>query len=135
VLWQTAGRIGAHRLQPFVPELLDRLALFGELTLAPAVDKQLRRASAATLGRLLAPARARYPARGPVQSWTELVTLQVLPGAQRTMRVDGGMERARQATTGNCPTGRWTVLRRGPDEILFEWETRGCPRVEDRPSA
>jgi hypothetical protein len=64
VLWQTAGRIGAHRLQPFVPELLDRLARFGELPLAPAVDKLLRHASAATLGRLLAPARARYPARG-----------------------------------------------------------------------
>ncbi len=64
VLWQTAGRIGAHRLQPFVPELLDRLARFGELTLAPAVDKLLRHASAATLGRLLAPARARHPARG-----------------------------------------------------------------------
>ncbi len=25
VLWQASGRIGAHRLQPFVPELLDRL--------------------------------------------------------------------------------------------------------------
>ena len=64
VLWQTAGRIGAHRLQPFVPELLDRLAVFGELTPAPAVDKLLRQASAATLGRLLAPARSRYPVRG-----------------------------------------------------------------------
>jgi hypothetical protein len=64
VLWQTAGRIGAHRLQPFVPELLDRLAVFGELLPPPAVDKLLRQASAATLGRLLAPARGRYPARG-----------------------------------------------------------------------
>lgn len=64
VLWQTAGRIGAHRLQPFVPELLDRLAVFGELLLAPEIDKLLRQASAATLGRLLAPARGRYPARG-----------------------------------------------------------------------
>lgn len=57
-------RIGAHRLQPFVPELLDRLALCGELALAPAVDKRLRQASAAPLTRLLAPARGRYPARG-----------------------------------------------------------------------
>jgi hypothetical protein len=64
VLWQTAGRIGAHRLQPFVPELLDRLTGLGELTLAPAVDTWLRHASAATLGRLLAPGRACYPARG-----------------------------------------------------------------------
>ena len=36
----------------------------GELTPAPAVDKLLRQASAATLGRLLAPARSRYPVRG-----------------------------------------------------------------------
>jgi hypothetical protein len=64
VLWRAAGRIGAHRLQPFVPELLDRLTVCGELPLAPPVDKLLRQASAATLGRLLAPARSRYPARG-----------------------------------------------------------------------
>ena len=25
VLWQASGRIGAHRLHPFLPELLDRL--------------------------------------------------------------------------------------------------------------
>jgi len=44
--------------------LLDLLAFFGELTPAPAVDKLLRHASAATLERSLAPARGRYPARG-----------------------------------------------------------------------
>lgn len=64
VLWQITGRIGPQRLQPFVPELLDRLTLCGELTLPPAVDKLVRQASAATLGRLLAPARAHYPVRG-----------------------------------------------------------------------
>jgi len=45
VLWQASGRIGAHRLHPFVGELLDRLTLYGELTLTPALDKQLRQAS------------------------------------------------------------------------------------------
>lgn len=64
VLWEAAGQIGAHRLQPFVPELLDRLAQCAELVVAPAVDKLVRQASAATLGRLLAPARAQRPARG-----------------------------------------------------------------------
>ena len=64
ILWQASGRIGAHRLQPFVPELLDRLLRCGELTLAPAVDKLVRQASRPTLGRLLGPARARYPLRG-----------------------------------------------------------------------
>ena len=64
VLWQAAGRIGAHRLHPFVPELLERLTQYGELALAPAVDKLLRQASRPTLARLLAPARAQYPRRG-----------------------------------------------------------------------
>jgi hypothetical protein len=64
VLWQASGRIGAHRLQPFVPELLDRLLRCGELTLAPVVDKLVRQASRPTLARLLGPARAQYPLRG-----------------------------------------------------------------------
>jgi hypothetical protein len=51
-------------LQPFVAKLLDRRTVCGEVTIAPAVAERLRQASAATPGRLLAPARARYPARG-----------------------------------------------------------------------
>ena len=35
VLWQASGRIGAHRLHPFLPELLDRLTQCGERALAP----------------------------------------------------------------------------------------------------
>lgn len=64
ILWQAVGRIGAHRLHPFVPELLDRLTRCGELTLPPAVDKLVRQASRPTLARLLAPARMHYPLRG-----------------------------------------------------------------------
>ena len=65
VLWQASGRIGAHRLHPFVPELLDRLLRCGELTLTPAIHALGRRASRPTLARLLGPARAQYPPRGP----------------------------------------------------------------------
>jgi hypothetical protein len=64
VLWQASGRIGAHRLHPFVSELLDRLTECGELALRPDVEKRLRQASRPTLARLLAPARAQYPLRG-----------------------------------------------------------------------
>lgn len=64
VLWQASGRIGAHRLHPFVPELLDRLLQFGELSLLPPVDKLVRQASRSTLARLLEGARAQYPRRG-----------------------------------------------------------------------
>jgi hypothetical protein len=34
VLWQASGRIGAHRLQPLEPELLERLLQGGDLTLS-----------------------------------------------------------------------------------------------------
>ena len=64
VLWQATGQVGSQRLHPFVPELLDRLTRDGELTLAPEVDKLVRHVSPATLGRLLAPARATRPPRG-----------------------------------------------------------------------
>jgi len=64
VRWPACGRIGAHRLPPFVPELLERLTQWGELALPPAVDKRLRQASRPTLARLLAPTRAQYPRRG-----------------------------------------------------------------------
>jgi hypothetical protein len=64
VLWEAAGRIGTHRLHPFVPELLERLVPCEELTVPTALEKQLHQASAATLKRLLAPARAQYPPRG-----------------------------------------------------------------------
>jgi len=68
VVWEAAGRIGPQRLQPFVPDLLDRLTQCGELALAPEVEKLLRQASAATLGRLLAPARGTHPPRGTVST-------------------------------------------------------------------
>ena len=64
VLWQASGRIGAHRLHPFVPELLDRLVQGGELTVPPSVDKGLRQASRATLAWLAEAARATWPRRG-----------------------------------------------------------------------
>jgi hypothetical protein len=64
VLWQASERIGAHRLHPFVPELLDRLLQCGEVSLAPAVDKLVRQASRPTLARLLGGARAQFPRRG-----------------------------------------------------------------------
>jgi hypothetical protein len=64
VLWHASGRIGPHRLHPFVPALLDRLIRCDALSPAPAVDKLLRQVSRPTLARLLAPARAQAPSRG-----------------------------------------------------------------------
>jgi hypothetical protein len=64
VLWEAAGQIGAKRLHPFVGELLERLTTCGELRLSPATAALLRRASMATLERLLTPARQTLPRYG-----------------------------------------------------------------------
>jgi hypothetical protein len=64
VLWEASGEIGAVRLHPFLPELVDRLLAFQALPLAPATAAALRRVSPATLKRLLAPIRATRPPRG-----------------------------------------------------------------------
>ena len=64
VLWEAAGQIGAKRLQPFVPVLLDRLVACHELTVSGATALALRQVSTATLERLLAPARRLVPRRG-----------------------------------------------------------------------
>ena len=54
VVYEAAGGIGARRLHPFVGELASRLTAFGELEIEPETDTLLRRASPATLERLLA---------------------------------------------------------------------------------
>ena len=64
VLWQAVGQIGAKRLQPFVPALLERLIACGELTVRPSTALRLRQVSISTLERLLAPARRTVPRRG-----------------------------------------------------------------------
>jgi hypothetical protein len=64
LVWEAAGQIGTKRLQPFVPELSTRLRACGELALEPATEQRLGQASAATLERLLAPARRTVPPRG-----------------------------------------------------------------------
>ena len=70
---EAAGGIGARRLHPFVGELASRLAQFGELELDCSTEAKLRRASAATLERLLAVHQV--PVRKRVTSLTKAGTL------------------------------------------------------------
>jgi hypothetical protein len=79
VVWQAGGRIGAHRLHPFVGELLERLVQCGELRLAPGVAQLVRQASRPTLARLLASARARYPRRGATTTTPSTWLKQQIP--------------------------------------------------------
>ena len=84
VVHEGAGGIGARRLQPFVGEMAARLAAFGELEIDPATDVLLRRASAATLERLLA--AAQVPIRRRTHSLTKPGTLLRNRIAVRTFR-------------------------------------------------
>ena len=74
-----SGRIGAHRLQPFLPELLERLVGCGELTVSPPVEKLLRQISRPTLARVLEPARAQYPRRGATITHPSHLLRQEIP--------------------------------------------------------
>jgi hypothetical protein len=76
---QASGRIGAHRLQPFLPELLERLVGCGELTVSPPVEKLLRQISRPTLARVLEPARAQYPRRGATITHPSHLLWQEIP--------------------------------------------------------
>ena len=84
VVHEAAGGIGAKRLQPFVGELAARLEEFGELKIAPETDALLRRASAATLERLLA--ADQVPLRRKSRSLTKPGTLLRNRIAVRTFR-------------------------------------------------
>ena len=64
VLWEAAGQIGAKRLQPFVPALLERLVACGELRIPTPTAELLQQVSISTLERLLASARRTAPRRG-----------------------------------------------------------------------
>jgi hypothetical protein len=79
VLWQASGRIGAHRLHPFIAELLERLLVYGELTVSPTVEKLLRQISRPTLARVLEPARAQYPLRGATITHPSHLLRQEIP--------------------------------------------------------
>ena len=84
VVHEAAGGIGARRLHPFVGEMVSRLAAFGELEVDPATDALLRRASAATLERLLA--AYQVPVRKRSHSLTKPGTLLRNRIAVRTFR-------------------------------------------------
>ncbi len=61
VLWETSDRICGKRLRPLLPLLIDSLERHGHLELDGEVRRKLLRASASTIDRLLAPARASGP--------------------------------------------------------------------------
>lgn len=53
LLWHAASDICAERLQPFIPELLNKLVVCGEVTVTAETDEQLRQISLATVKRIV----------------------------------------------------------------------------------
>ena len=61
VLWEASDRICGKRLRPLLPLLISSLERHGHLQLDEVVREKLLRVSAATIDRVLAPARATGP--------------------------------------------------------------------------
>lgn len=57
IFWEAADRICGKRLKPAIPALLQAMERHGHIALAPEVRERVLQASAATIDRLLAPAR------------------------------------------------------------------------------
>lgn len=61
VLWQAVDRISGKRLHAILPSLVEALEQHGHLDLAPNIRELRLAASAATIDRLLRPARDHVP--------------------------------------------------------------------------
>lgn len=59
-----------------------------------------------------------------VHNWTELVTFQVLSGLQVTPKEL--MVRIKTGILKSCPDVAWTVIRKGKEEIVYEWHATNC---------
>jgi hypothetical protein len=57
ILWEAADRVCGKRLKPAIPALLEAMERHGHLALAPEIRTRVLSVSAATIDRLLAPAR------------------------------------------------------------------------------
>ncbi len=115
VVHEAAGGIGAKRLHPFVGELASRLAAFGELEVDAGTEALLRRASAATLERMLA--ADQVPVRARSKSLTKPGTTLRSRIAVRTFRDwdDASPGFVEVDTVAHCgPTSEgfhlWTVM-------------------------
>jgi len=66
MIWATLNGPSGKRLAPFMAEIVEVLERYGELEVSPDVRDKLRRISAVTIDRMLAPQRARLKTKGPL---------------------------------------------------------------------
>jgi Protein of unknown function (DUF2846) len=63
---------------------------------------------------------------GTVDNWTELVTVQSMPGYQERTTADGTALEFKQKILKRCPNATFTVLQEGKTDFTLEWQTTGC---------
>ncbi len=61
-----------------------------------------------------------------LDNWTELVTVQSFPGAEKRMTAKEAALRMKQQLN-ECPNAMWRIIQGGDDELLYEWQTVDCP--------
>ena len=57
--------------------------------------------------------------------------MQRIPGLGDRVGPLEVMTGVRQVTLEHCPTTAWTVLRQEEEEVLYQWEHRGCRKFGD----
>ena len=66
-----------------------------------------------------------------VEAWTELVTVQRMPGLGNRAQPLELMTVVRKETLKHCRSTTWTVLRQEKDEVLYQWGHQGCRKFDD----
>jgi Protein of unknown function (DUF2846) len=61
-----------------------------------------------------------------VDNWTELVTVQLMPGFQERATAESSGLEFKQKLLTPCPKAAWTVLQEGKTDFTYEWQTTGC---------
>ena len=61
-----------------------------------------------------------------VDNWTELVTVQTMPGFQERGTAESLSLEFKEKLLKSCPKATWTVLHEDKNDFTFEWQTTGC---------
>ena len=68
-----------------------------------------------------------------VEAWTELVTIELLPRAQRRANVNEIVAGTNDFFARSCLQLHWRILKRQKQDVLYEWRHAGCPQMGQPP--
>lgn len=67
-----------------------------------------------------------------LSNWRELVTAQVYFGLQEKTTPEAWMGQVINYIKSMYPDVKWSVIKKGDKDIIFEWELKNCPGQEDQ---